>query len=172
MKLEKVVLFLGGAACLAAFFLPYLTFAGQSVSGLSMVMATLDASGVVDQPGASTLLDGLLQIFGQFSSPKDYALLGMLAIVLFGPFMFAIFGLFYLVKSLIGKQYQRGIFLNLLFLGFAWLTFFLIGKYSSLQIIQLLGDSLSFFQMAGPGFWVGFGGMILSAFSLFFGKTE
>ncbi len=172
MKLEKVVLFLGGAACLAAFFLPYLTFAGQSVSGLSLVMASLDAAGVVDQPGGSTVVDGLLQVFNQFNSVKDYALLAMLVVVLFGPFMFAIFGLFYVVKSMIGKQYQRGIFLNLLYLGFSWLTFFLIAKYSSLQVIHMLGDSLSFFQIAGPGFWVGFGGMILAAFSLFFGKTE
>ncbi len=174
MKLEKIILFLGGAACIGAFFLPYLTFPPNlTVSGYSETMLILDYLDVVEDKKADILVDSFSTFYESFAGPKGKGILTMLVVVLLGPFFFAIFGLSYVIKALFGKQYKRGIFLNLLFMGFAWVTIYMINQEMTFNVLGLeVGTNLQFFRMAGLGYWLGFGGMILAAFSLFFGKTE
>lgn len=173
MKPEKAILLLGGIACIGAFFLPYLHFGNQSVSGYSLLMSTLDYFDLVDYKNADWAIDLFGKMFGQIAGPKGYGLLAMLVVVLLGPLMFALFGLTYAIKALAKKQYKRGIFINLLYMGFAWLTFYLIQEQNTISVLGMdIGAKLNFFKMAGIGYWTAFAGMMVAAFSLFFGKTE
>lgn len=173
MKIEKVVLLLGGLACLSGFFLPYLTLGNQSISGFDETMAIVDYFTPVEQEQGDWAWDLLSNTFDSITGAKGYGLLAMLAIVLLGPFIFAIYGLSYVIKALAKKQYKRGVFVNLLFMGFAWLTFYLFQEQNSVSVLGMdLGAKLNFFKMAGIGYWVMFSGMMVAAFSLFFGKTE
>lgn len=173
MKLEKVVLLIGGLACVAGFFLPYLTLAGQSVSGYGETMTLLDYFDVVEYKNGEWAIDLFTNNLDNLGGVKEYGVTAMIAIVLLGPFIFALYGLSYIIKALARKQYKRGVFVNLLFMGFAWLTFFLIQEQSTVSVLGMdIGAKLNFFKMAGLGYWVAFSGMMVAAFSLFFGKTE
>ncbi len=173
MKIEKVVLLIGGLACIAGFFLPYLNFGGQSISGFGETMTILDYFNLVEYQNGEWALELFSNNLDTIAGIQGYGLLIMLAIVLVGPLFFTIYGLSYIIKALAGKQYKRGVFVNLLFMGFAWLTFFLFQEQNSVNVLGMdLGANLNFFKMAGIGYWVMFSGMMIAAFSLFFGKTE
>ncbi|MDP5170702.1 MAG: hypothetical protein NWR72_10690 [Bacteroidia bacterium] len=173
MKLEKIVLLIGGLACVGAFFLPFITVASQPISGYTEVMTTLDYFDVVEYKNSEWAIDLFKNGFGNFADLKGYGLLAMLVVVLLGPLIFGLYGLSYIIKALAKRQYKRGVFVNLLFMGFAWLTFYLIQEQNTVNVLGMeIGATLNFFKMAGIGYWLAFGGMMAAAFSLFFGKTE
>ena len=91
---------------------------------------------------------------------QGLALVVGLIFILSGPIWFGFHGLGYVIRGLRGKQYGRGIFFTLFFMGIGWLVFYLMGKEFE--------ESMGFFQLVGPGFWVAFGGMLVAAFSLLF----
>ncbi len=165
MRLEQIILTLAGIAIIAALFLPYLTLqvAGQEVmtiSGVSIAQSGLEKAEVIaDLPGDS-LVDFLWDTFNETTTTKErMSVIGLIFICL-GPIIFALYALGYIFRGLRGKQYKRGIFFTLLFTAAAWLIFKFLGAQ--------LGTEFSFFSMAGPGFWVAFGGMLAAAFSVFF----
>lgn len=173
MKIEKVVLLIGGLACIAGFFLPYLSMGNQSISGFGETMTVLDYFDLVEYKNGDWALELFTNNLESIADVQGYGLLAMLAIVLLGPLIFALYGLSYVIKALAKKQYSRGVFVNLLFMGFAWLTFYLLQEHNSVNVLGMdLGAKLNFFKMAGLGYWVAFSGMMVAAFSLFFGKTE
>lgn len=179
MKLEQFVLTLGGIAIIVAFLLPYMTlnlnplaWEGNiteqvkiegldalnrkvEVSGLSMTETILNKAEVIEEGIDNGWVDWLWNAWTENASSNSQLKVAGLLFVLAGPFIFLFFALGYLFRGITGKQYKRGIFFTLVFLGASWAIFkFLLG--------------FSFFEMAGLGFWVAFGGMLLAAFSLFF----
>lgn len=136
-------------------------------------MILLDYLDVVEYKHNEWIINLFTKNFDKLGGPEAYGITAMLAVVFLGPFMFAIYGLSYVLKALARKQYKRGIFINLLYMGVAFLTFFLIQEKSSVSILGLdIGAKMNFFKMAGMGYWVSFSGMMVAAFSLFFGKTD
>lgn len=190
MKLEQFVLTLGGIAIIVAFFLPYLTLnlnpiawdgvkteiklndeksikidgldglnREVQVSGYSMTQTALNKADVIQEGIDNGWMDWIWNAWKENASGNAQLKVAGLAFVLAGPFIFLFYALFYVIKGLAGRQYKRGVFFTLLFLGASWAIF----KY-------LLG--FNFFEMAGLGFWVAFGGMLAAAFSLFFERKK
>jgi hypothetical protein len=189
MKLEQFVLTLGGIAIIVAFLLPYVTLnlnptawdvipseikindteikidnisaldSEVEVSGLSMTQSLLNKADVIEEGIDNGWLDWIWNAWQENASSNTQLKVAGLLFVLAGPFLFLLYALGYLFRGLTGKQYKRGVFTTLLFLGASWAIFkFLLG--------------FNFFEMAGPGFWVAFGGMLLAAFSLFFERGK
>ncbi len=172
MNLERIVLTLGGIAIIAAFFLPYLQFKKAfteaykmevSISGMSMVQTGLEFAEVVPGNTGEGMLDFVKKGWKDSQNFQQLGALIGFIFVLIGPFIFLLYSLGYVFRGLTGRQYKRGIFFTIVYTGISWLTFYLLGND--------LGISLNFFSMAGPGFWVAFGGMFAAAMSLFFSKS-
>ncbi len=170
MKFEQIVLTLSGIAILAALFLPYIELSASitgeeqalQLTGVGFVQALLDQFGVISHDGGEALMDIVAEKWGQAEDFRGLGLVIGLLLVLAGPVWFGLYALGYILRGLQGKQYGRGIFFAMVFLGFSWLIFWLWGNAT--------GISLNFFHQALWGFWIGFGGMILAALSLFFEK--
>ncbi|MEL6673974.1 MAG: hypothetical protein AAFR61_17355 [Bacteroidota bacterium] len=177
MKLDRIFLILSGLLCVAAAFFPffhssYLLDGHMSPSGYNYVMATLGQFGVVSFEQGTSLPDMIWNLFNSASQPMDYLMLAGLGLVLAGPVIFALYGLGYILRGLRGKQYRNGIFFAILFLGLSWATLYFL---SPEMVSTLFGGDrdtpINFFGLAGLGYWMGFGGMIAAAFSLFFAKN-
>lgn len=172
MRFEQIALLLGGLAIIGACFLPFIELSGEmlgpganstKVSGMSVVQAILDKTGVQSYSEGQDLMNFFQSKWSDpNTSIQQKGLLGGIWIILFGPLFFALHALGYIFKGLRGKQYSRGIFFTLLFVGLGWLIFWLFGKED--------GQSYNFFSTVQTGFWVAIGGMLLAAFSLFFEK--
>lgn len=182
MNLERFVLFLGGALCIAAFFFPFVVLTikpavevqGLSVevsqtvsvpvSGFEMVRAGIDIwqqkESLSEYPGLSEAWAEAQKLLGA----KQWGLLAGIGLVLLGPVLFGLYGLMYVLRSLFKRQYNNGIFPLLIYTGACWAFFFFAGK--SLWV----GNN--FFSMAGLGYWLALGGMLAAAFSLFFEKSS
>ncbi|MEM6631290.1 MAG: hypothetical protein AAF694_16525 [Bacteroidota bacterium] len=168
MKLERIVLLLGGLTILGSFILPYfeldssLTTGDSSLTltGVDIFQTILNQFGAMDFPGGVPLIEFAAEKWNTAEGFEGLGLVAGLLAVMGIPLWFGSHALGYIFRALRGRQYSHGIFFSLLFLGFAWLMFYLWGG--------ALGTSLNFFHMARIGFWVGFGGMLLAAFSLFF----
>lgn len=191
MKLEQFVLTLGGIAIVVAFFLPYLTLnlnptawdgitqteikldddhkikiegidaldRKVAISGLSMTETALRKADLIEEGIDTGWMDWIWNAWTENATSNSQMKVAGLAFVLLGPFIFLLYALGYLFKGITGKQYKRGVFSTLLFLGASWAIFrFLLG--------------FNFFDMAGLGFWVAFGGMLTAAFSLFFERGK
>ena len=76
-----------------------------------------------------------------------------------GPFFFALYGLSYGFKALRGKSYKQGVIFTILFTAGSWVFFYFIGP----ELGTLWGKN--FFSFASWGFWLGFAGMWVAAFS-------
>ena len=166
MKLERLVLLMAALAIFAAFFLPYMSLntpmGTAEVSGISMVQSGLEMADVMEKPGGDTLLEFIGDYWAKAADFKDLGALIAILLTCLGPVFFGLYALGYLYRALAGKSYKRGIFFTLLFTAFSWAVFYFVGKN--------YGIELSFFSMAGPGYWVGAGGMLAAALSLFFSK--
>lgn len=183
MKLEKILLTLGGLAGITAFFLPYLTFSksilglevlNASMSGYSLSRSLLDAFGILGYEGSQTAWKVLQEVMQTANGTEGYLSLAGLIFVFAGPFLFLAYSLGYFFRGLMGRQYKHGIFFTLIYAGLSWLTFYLISTtQTTTQLMGLdVGVKLEFFSMAGVGFWVAVGGMLVAAFSLFFAPMK
>lgn len=170
MNLERIVLILGGLLCIGGFFLPFIEIdvlgkTVASMSGYDMTAAGVEvAQGPVDAPPGPVMRT----LSEEWAAAGNFADLGKIIGAIFfilGPFFFAIYGLSYVIKGLMGKVYKRGVFFTILFTAGAWLFFYFIGP----ELGSLWGRN--FFNMAGLGFWLPFAGMWVAAFSLFFSKN-
>jgi hypothetical protein len=151
---------------IGASFLPYLSLevAGQDVvqlSGYSMVETLLSKFEIIQEGIDSRWADMLWNSWMENADGTAKAGVAGFLLVMAGPFIFTLYALGYVFRGLAGKQYKRGIFFTLLFLGASWAIFYFLSK-------PTFGFEMSFFKAAGPGFWVAFGGMLAAAFSLFF----
>lgn len=172
---ERIMLIVGGLMCIGAAFLPYFVvklplplIADGSIvySGDRLVRGLLDLFNVLKDANGKQLLDLMGQAWNAAGDVKDKALLIGVAISLGGPIYFALFGLGYLVRGLIGKHYAWGVFFAILFLGYNWGIFYLVSQ--SLSNGLPVDVRINFFSIANFGFWIAFAGMFLAAMSSFF----
>ena len=180
MKLEQLVLALGGLLGISGFFLPFLHLdtaqlgldAGEiSISGYTYVRGLLDNYGLVPFDGDTSWLRWSGEVWASGSNPLDFVKAVGLTFTLSLPIIMVIYSLGHFMRGVLGKKYRYGIVINLLFMGLAWGTFFLItmdGNYSFLG--EQVEESLNFFRLAGLGYWLAFGGIFLAGLSLFFEK--
>jgi len=170
MKLEQIILTISGIAILAALFLPFIALPASmtgeeqslQLTGLGFVQTLLDQFDLTSYDDGEALMGMVSEKWEQAEDFRGLGLVIGLLLVLAGPVWFGLHALGYILRGLRGKQYGRGIFFAILFLVFSWLVFWLWGNAT--------GIALNFFNQALMGFWIGFGGMILAAFSLFFEK--
>ncbi len=172
MKLnERLILLIGGLACIGAGFLPYLKMElpfginSLTYSGERLVRGLLDAFQIIQDKNGKELLDMLGKLWNSTNDPAAKGTMVGMALTLAGPLIFAFFGLGYIVRAIIGKHYGWGIIFNILFLGFSWLMFFLASKQLSAPGLPL---NFNFFKLANVGYWLAFAGMFIAAFSSFF----
>lgn len=171
MRFEQFILILAALAIFAGFFLPTVSLPGElvdkggetiSVSGWNLAQSALDQLDVMPQGSEDgTALQAFLE--DQWQQMEDFQGMGIIVGFLFVlclPVFFVLHAVGYLFRGLAGKQYGRGIFFALLTMGLAWVAFRLMGN--------MVGTPLNFFRTADLGYWLGFGGMIGAAFSLFF----
>ncbi len=169
MRLERIVLLLSGLVILGSFVLPYFELDSQFVNsenssleltGVDVVQTILNQFGVQSFDKGEGLMSFIQDKWNAAEGFEGLGLVAGLLLVLGAPIWFGLHSLGYMVRGLRGRQYSHGIFFSILFLGFGWLIFWLWGN--------VLEDSSTFFQSTRIGFWTGFGGMLLAAFSLFF----
>lgn len=161
------MLLAGGLLCLAGFFLPYLSLSFlnttlASVSGLNMAENMVSAAQRMDaapSPVMNMLADEWEAAEGFMDLGK---IVGFLTLFI-APFIFALYGLSYTFKALLGKSYRGGVFFNILFAIAAGLFFYFVGPE--------LGLGKNFFRLTGLGYWLPFAGMWLAAFSLIFSQN-
>ena len=111
------------------------------------------------------------ELWSNTADGKDLALVVGFILVMSGPLYFLSYSIGYLIRGLRGKQYQRGIFFTIVYIGVAWLVFYLLGQQNSGKLFGLeTGIPFNFFKMAGIGCWLAIGSMVAAAFSLFFAK--
>jgi hypothetical protein len=163
---ERLMLILSGLIGIGSFFLPYFFFKGLltdfGISGYNLVEAGLSVTDVMASDGGKKLWDAITLLWENTASFKDMMAFAAILLILLTPVYFGFHFLAYLIRGLFGRHYKRGIFFALIHMGLCWLVLYLIGKDN--------GADLNFFRMAGVGYWIGFGAMILAAFSSFFEK--
>lgn len=179
MKLpQRILLIVAGVLGIGAFFLPYINIdygVGKfNVSGWDYIQTLIDTfvapaeTGVVAK-AEDQIYDGIYQIgikpLLHESSTTDKLTGAGVILVLLGPFFFLLYSIGYLIRGIVGKPYKRGVFFNLLFLGFCWLVFHFVNK-------QIPLVNLNFFWIADFGYWVGFIALCLAPVSDFLGKEE
>jgi hypothetical protein len=176
--LHRTCLIVGALMGMGAFFLPYLSLnytAGEfSVSGLKYVQMILEkfmdlGAGKEDIALSGTISAvfyeiGIKPLISASAFSTKLAAVGFFAVLL-GPFYFFLFSLGYLWRGIMGKQYQRGIIFNILFLVASWAVFYFLGKETKVF-------SINFFWYADFGYWLAFIGMFVAAFSDFFWKEK
>lgn len=180
MKLERIVLALGGLIGIAGFFLPFLHLdtaalglaKGEvSMSGFSNVMSLLDNFDVLVFEGDQRWLQWSSELWSAASTPIDIGKAVGLSLILSLPLFLLLYSLGHLLRGLFGGQYKRGVMLNLLFMGVAWGVFYLISMDGSYTFLGEEATSpLNFFKIAGPGYWMAFAGIMVAGMSLFFEK--
>lgn len=180
MKLDRIVLVLAGLGGIAAFFLPFFHFkasvlglnvADFNMSGFDYVAALLNNFDVISYPEGKKILRFVGELWSNTSDGQDLALMIGFLLILSGPIYFLTYSLGYVIQGIRGKQYQKGIFFTIIYVGVAWLVFYLMGQQNSGQLFGLeTGIPFNFFKMAGIGCWVAIGSMLAAAFSLFFAK--
>ncbi|RMG71940.1 MAG: hypothetical protein D6722_06090 [Bacteroidetes bacterium] len=178
MKLEQSLLVVAGIGGIAAFFLPFFTLETQvlgiklaetSVSGYSLVRAALNHWDILPYEPGKLAFTALVEAWQQASQPKQFLQLGGLSLMVLGPVIYLLYSLGYLVRGLAGKQYQRGVWFNFLYMGLGWGYFFWISRDHSLQLLgQEIGPKLNFFTLASFGYWIAFASVMIAAFSLIF----
>ena len=169
MKLERIVLLFSGLVILGSSVLPYFNLGSQfteagtsplELTGVEIVQTILNQFGVQSFEKGEGLINFLADKWAQAEGFEGLGLVAGLILILGAPIWFGLHALGYVFRALRGRQYSHGIFFSLLFLGFGWLIFWLWGS--------VLEVDTNFFYSTRIGFWVGFGGMVLAAFSLFF----
>ncbi len=169
MKLEPLLLTLGGILVIVAFFFPFLIIPTEILSvngnevhtsGLTLCQEVLGHFEVIEKPAGEGIIPAIIDKWNNATDWKELGLVVGLLFIMGGPIWFGLHSIGYIWKGFRGKQYGRGIFFAILFLGFSWTIIWLWGNS--------MGLSLNFFQLVQPGFWMGCAGMILAAFSLFF----
>lgn len=178
MKLEQSLLVAAGIGCIAAFFLPFFTvetqvfglkLAESSISGYRLTRAALDYAELLPYDSGQVAFTALVEAWQQTSQPKQLAQLAGISFLLLGPLLYLLYGLGYLFRGLTGRQYQRGIWFNFLFMGLGWsLLYWISQDYSAKLLGQEVGLSLSFFSLASFGYWIAFASVLVAAFSLIF----
>ncbi len=181
MNLERITLTLAGLVGIAAFFLPFLhlqpegigkNLVNVDVSGYSYVMTILDAAEVQEYPEGRAMVEVLGELFENSKKVENKALWAGVMVVLTGPIFFLLYSLGHLFRGIAGQSYKRGIFFTLLFTLFAWAVFFFLSDKSNIEFGSLeIGPKFNFFKMAGIGFWMSAGSVLVAAFSLFFSKN-
>lgn len=173
MNLERILLFLAGAALIAASFLPFFVIdinilqikISQLVLNTDQYVRTgLDAFDVIEHDGASKLIKALGDAWQNTAEWQDYVALGGLVAVLLGPIYYLLYGIGYVFRALAGKQFKRGIFFNLIYLGASFGILYWISTNNYLNL------NFGFFDIANVGFWVSFGAIWVAGFSLLFAK--
>ena len=178
MKLEHIVLALGGILGITGFFFPYLhldtaeiglQMGEVSMSGYSYVRCFLDNFGLYEFDGDYRWLRFSVDLWAEANDPLGLGKAIALTFIQSLPIMMLLYSLGHFFRGITGKQYKRGIIINLLLMGLAWGTFYLIsmdGSYSFLG--ETASETLNFFKIAGLGYWLSFGGILLAGLSLFF----
>ena len=173
MKLERIVLLFSGLVILGSSLLPYFDLGSHftesessslAFTGVEIVQTVLNQFDVLAFDKGEGLMNFLADKWNQAEGFEGLGLVVGLILVLGAPLWFGLHALGYVFRALRGRQYSHGIFFSLLFLGFGWLIFWLWGS--------VLEVDANFFYSTRIGFWVGFGGMILAAFSLFFENSS
>ncbi len=163
---ERSLLTISGLAGIIAFFLPFLHFKkfilDISFGGMTYAKAALDLADQAKYPIQRKFFTVFMESWQQASLTGVFER-AALAFVLLGPVIFFMLSLGHFFRGLAGKQYKRGIFIALLYLGVSWAVFHFMGSDYNL--------SLNFFKAAGIGFWIGFSAIVLAALSVFFEKT-
>ena len=178
MKLEKIILVLGGLLGITGFFFPFLhldtsaiglQMGEVSISGYTYVRGFLDNFGLLEFDGDVRWLRWSGELWAASSSPVGLTKAILMSFVLSLPILMLLYSVGHFFRGLFGKQYKRGIIFNLLFMAIAWGTFYFIsmdGSYSFLG--ETATETLNFFKIAGLGYWLSFGGIFLAGISLFF----
>jgi len=182
MRVEQIILLLAGLLILGSFFLPFLSYdvpgVGQTtLSGYTLTRTLLDEADVLEYEDKKLTSEMFQKLFEEAGNWKDYLAIGGMAFVFLGPIFYLLFGLGYAFRAFIGKSYKRGIWFNFLFLGLAWLAFWWTGQVltEKVSFVKKFFDteiSLSFFEVAGLGFWLSFAAIIIAGFSLIFEKQS
>ena len=166
MTLERIVLIFAGLLGLAAFFFPFLHLPEEAtiseISGINYVKYTIDGLQAEDGGLIREFIGDLQILWNDAVSINGYIGFGLMLFMLLGPFFFVLYSLGHLFRGLRGKQYRRGIFFSVIFMGVGWLTFYLLSFDLEIKV--------NFFRMAGIGFWMAFAALILAGISLFFEK--
>ena len=142
--LERLMLILAGLATIGAGLLPFLVYEAKVGGGNigkfelpELKVAEIVYSGEVLVRTVGDVFelttskhgDAILEIAGEawqaMDNWQDMALFFGVLFVLGGPLYFALFGLGYLIRGIIGKSYKRGIFFNIFYLIVSWLVFYL-----------------------------------------------
>lgn len=164
MKAERIILTIAGATGIAGFFMSFFKIKKfileLSLSGYTYVKAGLDMAGIEKHPIAREFVLGIKNLIMNADQFDEKLKLIGLAFILLGPIFFVLHSIGHFVRGMMGKQYKRGIFFALAYMGGAWAFLKYYGNEVNMNI--------NFFELTDIGFWISFTAIIVAAFSVFF----